>query len=297
MSAKFNVQNEDCRTDTSTDLKQKIIKYYDECFIDYRLFWLDSKNLAMHYGYWDEDTKTHSDSLLHMNRAVAKKLDIKPGSKILDAGCGIGGSSIWLASNFDVEVTGISLAASQIKKAEQYAKQKGVADRVTFRAADYTNTPFEDESFDIVWGLESICYAVQKKDFVQEAHRVLKPGGQIMVADGFAFKTDFTEEEGKYVQAFLDGCVVPNLATVEEFRKAMEGTGFKGIQYEDITAKVMRSSDVLHQKSIMTYPIEKILGWVGIRTSTQTGNYYAASHQNEIFKRGLAGYSIFSAMK
>ncbi len=297
MSAKFNVQNEDSRTDTSTDLKQKIIKYYDECFIDYRLFWLDSKNLAMHYGYWDEDTKNHSDSLLHMNRALGRKLDIKPGSKVLDAGCGIGGSSIWLAKNFDVEVTGITLTASQVGRAESYAKQKGVADRVTFREADYTNTPFEDESFDIVWGLESICYAVQKKDFVKEAYRVLKPGGQIVVADGFAFKTDFTEEEGKYVQAFLDGCVVPNLATVEEFRKAMQETQFNGIEYEDITGKVMRSSEVLHKKSIMTYPIEKILGWVGIRTATQTGNYYAASHQNEIFKRGLAGYGIFNAVK
>lgn len=292
-----NRQNQDSRTDTSTDLKQKIVKYYDECFIDYRLFWLDSKNLAMHYGYWDEDTRTHSDSLLHMNRAVSRAINIEPGARILDAGCGIGGSSIWLAKNFDVHVTGITLTASQVPRAEKYARYRGVGDRVNFLEADYCETPFADESFDIVWGLESICYAVRKQSFVEEAYRLLRPGGQLVVADGFAFKTDFTPEEGRYVQAFLDGCVVPNLATLEEFSNAMQACRFHDIRYTDITDNVMPSSDVLHQKSILTYPIEKILGWLKIRTPTQTGNYYAAKNQHEIFRRGLAGYGIFSAKK
>ncbi len=297
MSAKLNENNKDCRSDNSSDLKQKIIQYYDECFIDYRLFWLDSKNLAMHYGYWDEDTKNHSESLTHMNRALGRSIPIKAGDKILDAGCGIGGSSIWLAKNFDVQVTGITLTASQVDRARQYAKKNGVADKIEFKEADYCNTPFEDESFDVVWGLESICYALDKADFIREAYRVLRKGGQFVVADGFAWKTEFTEEEWPYVQAFLDGCVVPNLATVDEFRNAMENCQFRDIQYTDITKQVLPSSETLYKKSKMTYPIEKILGWLKIRTPLQTGNYYAAQNQYQIFQQGLAGYGIFNAQK
>ncbi len=291
------MQRKDCRSNTDTDLKQKIINYYDECFVDYRLFWLDSKNLAMHYGYWDEDTKNHSESLLHMNRAVAAKVPFKPGDKVLDAGCGVGGSSIWLAQNFDVEVTGITLTASQIPKAEAYARKKGVADKVTFKEADYTQTPFADETFDVVWGLESICYAVNKADFVREAYRVLKKGGHIVVADGFANKDDFTADEWRYVQAFLDGCVVPNLATVNEFRSAMESSNFNDVEYTDITPQVLPSSEVLYKKSILTFPIEKMLGWLRIRTAAQTANYYAAKNQYQIFQQELAGYGIFNAQK
>ncbi len=297
MSTKILEQKTDCRTDAGDDLKQKIIKYYDDCFIDYRLFWLDSQNLAMHYGFWDEDTTTHSESLIHMNRALSQAIDIKPGSKILDAGCGVGGSSIWLAKNFDVHVTGISLTASQVVRAREYAKKKGVADQVEFKEADYCNTPFADESFDIVWGLESICYAVNKQDFVAEAYRVLRKGGQIVVADGFANKTEFTPEEWEYVVAFLDGCVVPNFATVTEFQSAMENCQFNGINYRDITKEVLPSSEVLYKKSQLTYPIEKILGWLKIRTPSQTANYYAAKSQYQIFKQGLAGYGIFSGTK
>lgn len=297
MSANSTMSNKDCRTDANSDLSQKIIKYYDECFIDYRLFWLDSKNLAMHYGYWDKDTKTHSESLLHMNRALSRKITIKPGDKILDAGCGIGGSSIWLAKNYDVEITAITLTASQVDRAREYAKKNGVADQIEFKEADYCHTPFADESFDIVWGLESICYAVDKQDFIKEAYRVLRKGGQFIVADGFALKDDFTAEEWPFIQAFLDGCVVPNLATVGVFRNAMENCHFNDIQYTDITKEVMPSSEVLYKKSLMTYPIEKILGWLKIRTSTQTGNYYAANSQYQIFKQGLCGYGIFNARK
>lgn len=297
MSANSSMSKKDCRTDTGSDLSQKIIKYYDECFIDYRIFWLDTKNLAMHYGYWDKDTKNHSESLLHMNRALSKKLTIKPGDKILDAGCGIGGSSIWLAKHFDVEITAITLTASQVERAQDYAKKNGVEDQIEFKEADYCNTPFADETFDIVWGLESICYAVDKQDFVKEAYRVLRKGGQIVVADGFALKDDFTPEEWGYIQAFLDGCVVPNLATVDVFKGAMESCQFQDIAYTDITKEVMPSSEVLYRKSLLTYPVEIMLRWLKIRTASQTANYYAANSQYQIFKQGLCGYGIFNAIK
>jgi cyclopropane fatty-acyl-phospholipid synthase-like methyltransferase len=57
------------------------------------------KNLALHYGYWDKKTLSHTQSLLNKNQKLYDAAGIKPVDKVLDAGCGIGGSSIWMAKN------------------------------------------------------------------------------------------------------------------------------------------------------------------------------------------------------
>ena len=72
--------------------RQMIARYYRECWLDYRFFWINRKNLGMHFGYWDETTRTHAQSLLRTNEVMADAVDIGPGDRVLDAGCGVGGS-------------------------------------------------------------------------------------------------------------------------------------------------------------------------------------------------------------
>lgn len=76
---------------------------------------------------------------------------------MLDAGCGVGGSSIFLASTLGCRVTGITLSEREVEQATDNAKQKGVAALVDFKAMNYCATNFPDTSFDVVWGCESIC--------------------------------------------------------------------------------------------------------------------------------------------
>src|SRR6266568_4985056 len=86
----------------------RIRDYYDETWLDYRMLWLNPQNIAIHFGYWDERTRGHGESLLNMNRVLASQIGIRTGQRILDAGCGVGGSSIWLAQTYGVEVVGIT---------------------------------------------------------------------------------------------------------------------------------------------------------------------------------------------
>jgi tocopherol O-methyltransferase len=74
---------------------QDIADYYDQTEIHYRRAWDLEASLAMHYGYWKEDTSSFRESLQHMNEALAHMADIKRDDKVLDAGCGVGGSSIF----------------------------------------------------------------------------------------------------------------------------------------------------------------------------------------------------------
>ncbi len=71
------------------------------------------------------------------------------------------------------------------RKATAYANELNLAKRVKFEQTNYLNTGYPAESFDLVWAIESVCYANNKKEFLQEAFRLLKKGGRLIVADFF----------------------------------------------------------------------------------------------------------------
>jgi len=287
----------DHRTNIRDDLRSDIADYYDQSYWDYRTSWLNSKNLAIHYGYWSDSTQSHSDSLLEMNEVLAGQLDLKPGDHVLDAGCGIGGSSIWLAENFGVKVTGITISPTQVEQANKNAKKRGVDHLVKFQLEDYTKTSFDDESFDHVWGLESICYALKKSDFVKEAYRVLKKGGGFAVADGFANKHEVTEKEWRHVLKVLNGWAMPNMSMPIEFEGFMRESGFSDVYYRDITENTLPSSKRLYYTALLTFPMEKIMSWLRLRSSVQSGNFQACFGQYHVLHEGIGCYGLFSARK
>ena len=157
--------------------------YYDETWHDYRWLWLNPSNYAIHFGYWDDRTRKHADALNRLNAALAERIGIQHGARILDAGCGVGGSAIWLAETFAARVVGITPVASQVERARRFGVQRGVSDRVRFAKEDYLHTSFPDASFDVVWALESICHAADKAGFYREARRLLRPGGRLGIVE------------------------------------------------------------------------------------------------------------------
>jgi len=287
----------DYRTRATETLNEDIVRYYNECYWDYRTSWLDARNLAIHYGFWDEDTQTHSQSLLNMNRELAEMAQIRPGSRILDAGCGIGGSSLWLAEHYGARVTGITLGEAQVELAGKNAAKRNLSELANFRVADFCATPFDSETFDVVWGIESICHALDKRAFVEEAVRILKPGGRLVCADGYALKREFNEGEWQIVTTCLNGWQIPNLATPDEFRAYLEESGFGEIRFRDATANIMPSSQRLYQTALLTYPMQKLMAWTRLRTPAQSGNFYTALNQYRIFRDGLGCYGIFCTVK
>ncbi|HLI56373.1 MAG TPA: class I SAM-dependent methyltransferase, partial [Actinomycetota bacterium] len=163
------------------DYVDPIVKYYDGTWFDYRVVWM--RNLGMHWGYWDDATRTHAESLTNMSRVLAERAAIKPGMRVLDAGCGVGGPALWLAASYGVNVVGVTLSEVQLGRARKYAAKRGLEHLVRFEIADFTKLPYDDASFDIVWAQESVCHvpAAGKQAFLREACRVLKPGGSMLM--------------------------------------------------------------------------------------------------------------------
>ncbi|MGH8497426.1 MAG: SAM-dependent methyltransferase [Methylococcales bacterium] len=289
--------NRDYRTLTTENLREDIVSYYDSCYWDYRFAWANARNLALHYGYWDSDTRGHSDSLLKMNKVLAEQIGISESDYILDAGCGLGGSAIWLAENYNARVLGITLSENQVEHAERFAKKRGVSEHVKFQSEDFCQTSFDDASFDVVWGLESVCYAVHKEAFVKEAYRLLKKGGRLVIADGFAKRREFTDDEWKLIVICLNGWSVPNLATPDEMKGYARDSGFTSIVYQDISNHTLRSAKHMYGTALINYPLQKISRLLRLRTEVQNANYLAGFYQYHLLKSGVSGYGIISAIK
>src|SRR5215203_4913022 len=115
-----------------TNYHKNIVDYYEESENAYKDSWDLNNSLAIHYGYWDDKMKSFPQSLSRMNEVMTEVAKIKFTDVVLDAGCGIGGSSIFLAEKIGCHVTGISLSKKQINKAKELAIEKKVETNVDF---------------------------------------------------------------------------------------------------------------------------------------------------------------------
>jgi tocopherol O-methyltransferase len=283
---------------STSDLKADATRHYDECYRDYLFAWCNSDNLALHYGYWDDQSPYRQhQALLNKNQVLYERAGIKADYRVLDAGCGIGGSSIWMAKHHRNRVTGITISAKQAAYARRHAQRHGVGELADFEVADFCATPFADASFDVVWALESSCHALNKADFLREAWRLLKPGGRIVVCDGFLLQRQFSDSQWQAVLICLNGWAVPNLCARDEFYSLLENQGFNDIACHDITAQTLPSADYMYKVAKRLQPVQKLSQWLGLRTEAQTANYLVGLAQHQLFDEKLTEYLIFTADK
>ena len=277
--------------------KSQIINYYDSCEIDYRWLWDLKNSRAMHYGYWDSGVRTLGQALLRQNEIMIERAGITAADHVLDAGCGVGGSSLFLARTPGCQVTGISISARQIERARQYARDEDLAERARFEERDFTNTGFADGEFSVVWAVESVCHAADKLDFLREAFRVLRPGGRLILCDGFASREDYRPDEKQIMQRWVNGWAVESLDHPAAFSSAAEAVGFTNINYENITEFILPSSRRLYRLAAPSYFFGRIAEVLRIRSRTQTGNIVAARDQYRALRRELWEYGMFYAEK
>ncbi len=280
-----------------TDYHQKIIDYYRDTENAYKDSWDLNNSLSIHYGYWDTQVKSFPQSLLRMNEVMMEAAVIKSTDKVLDAGCGVGGSSIFMASVLGCKVTGITLSERQVELATVNAKKKEIQSLVDFKTMNYCATDFPDDSFDVVWGCESICYADNKEQFIKEAYRLLKPGGRLVVADGFV--TDFVNNDKPVIRQWLDGWQVNYLETPARFESFMQQAGFKNINYRNISKEAAHSSRRLYKFYFLAslYLLWKKINFSKPATTNQKMNIKACKFQYKGMKSGLWQYGLITGNK
>src|ERR1700733_4374203 len=164
-------------------------RYYEEAGPDYAAW---SPHFNMHFGFfrWGMNPFRREPMLEQMNHEIQHRLhlDSDRPARVLDMGCGLGATLRNFAHHFPKsDLNGITLVPWQLEQGCQLNRSCPEGRAITLTLGDYEHTSEPSQSFDAVYAIESSCYAhgANKSAFLQEAHRLLRPGGSIVVADGF----------------------------------------------------------------------------------------------------------------
>jgi cyclopropane fatty-acyl-phospholipid synthase-like methyltransferase len=237
-----------------SEAQAAVVRYYAEATQDYRA-WSPSYN--MHFGYFRAGLNPLrlEPMLEEMTRQVLARLQLASQGtpRLLDAGCGMGAAARTIATLApQARIDGITLVPWQVEHARELVEQRGLTERVQIRVNDYTHSDYGTATFDGVYAIESACHAGgdDKRDFLREAARVLKPGARLVVADGFLLHT-------RPMNPFLRFChrqvarnwAVERFAVLDRFVRCLEQQGFRDVKVEDISLRIAPS--VMHIPAVM----------------------------------------------
>lgn len=160
-------------------------------------------------------------------------LDLKPGQKVLDVGCGIGGGDFYMAENYDVHVLGIDLSINMVSFAIERAIGRKCS--VEFEVADCTTKDYPENSFDVIYSRDTILHIQDKPALFRSFFKWLKPGGKVLISDYCKNPGKPSEEFAAYIkQRGYD------LHDVKAYGKMLEDAGFHDVIAEDRTEQFLR---------------------------------------------------------
>lgn len=205
----------------------------------------------VHWGYWPDPkrAKGSAEDFAKAAEALSKRVyqaaGVRGGQKVLDAGCGFGGTLASLNENFDaMDLTGLNIDPRQIARAEKKVRARD-GNALRFVEGNACSMPFPDASFDAVTAVECIFHFPSRRDFFAEVLRVLKPGGKLAISDFLPlrlFRRYTSSESVKKMIAPLFGPMQMD-HTLEDYRRLAKTGGFETLVEEDIT-----------RNTIPTYP-------------------------------------------
>ena len=172
-----------------TSVEHEIQEFYENLWSEPTRIHRTDENviLGWHFGFYNEETQTIHDAMHNMNFYLEKLLELPhDAATILDCGSGIGYTSIYLAKKYPhCMFHGITLTSNELNIA-QNLQRKNKVKNVFFRQASYMHSDFDDDFFDRIFALESVIYAPNKKKFLLEIYRLLKPEGKMIIIDMFS---------------------------------------------------------------------------------------------------------------
>ncbi len=234
----------------------------------------------MHYGFWEKGTINRQQAIENENNAVIQYGRIQKGDQVLDVGCGVGGTAIYIAKKMRAHVTGITLDPHQVQLAKLYARNSGVEKYTKFQVMDFMHLILPSNHFDVIYGIESVCYAYPKVTFLRGILRALKPGGRLVIMDGYATRKPKNEEESSILRQIEQHYVLAPVVTGEELEREMKMCGFT--QVKKISKKKETGPSVRYFAKLasLVLPISSIL------------NLFPNEHIRAIHRNSLATWNV-----
>jgi N-methyltransferase StaMA len=178
---------------------------------------------SIHVGYWhsDEDQAPLLEAINQCTDVVVGKLGLRPGERLLDVGCGVAVPAIRLAQRTDADIVGLTNSKWQVREGNRRVREAGLPGQVRLEYGDAADLPYPDASFDAVLALQSLQHAQDRKQWLDEMFRVLRPGGRLVIAD-FMEEIPLSAQEGEILQR--EGMEIP--LPIARITGGLAGSGF-----------------------------------------------------------------------
>ena len=220
-------------------LRSGIANFYDRSSRLWERMWGEH----MHHGYYPNgEKKNHKQAQVDMVDGVLAwaGVDEQKPTSVLDVGCGIGGSTRHIVRKYGCTGRGITLSPVQAGRAQQLSDEQGLGDKLGFQVADALRMPFADDSFDLVWSLESGEHMPDKRQFVSELTRVVKPGGRVIIVtwchrDLEAGEAGLRPREERLLRTINRAFYLPRWCSVADYVGLARDFGLRGVRTADWT--------------------------------------------------------------
>lgn len=217
--------------------------YYDQntsFFLTFRRALLRTgKAENIHRSLWTDGAKTLDEALNVINEYTLKEIEsvVPSHAQIADLGCGVGASLIYIQPRLQepASALGLTLSPMQARLACQFARSAGLEQQIHFLEGDFCSIPLATASQDAIYSVEAVVHAQEPERYFQEASRLLKAGGKLILVDDYQVPRSLSENECRWLEAFIEGWHVPGVVTVEGARIFAEKYQLHLVKNEDLT--------------------------------------------------------------
>jgi tocopherol O-methyltransferase len=256
--------------------KHKIIEHYDVASPYYYSLWGEH----LHHGYWVRGDESKETAQIQLIEHLAQLANIKVGSRILDIGCGFGGSSLYLTKKYGASATGITISPVQVKMAKEAAAKKNLD--ASFLLMDAEDMQFA-QPFDLLWSVESISHYQDPRKFFASAVKFLKPGGCFALTDWFHKENLSPAEKREFIEPIEEGMMV-ELRGMDDYSHFLVSSGLDVVHRQDLTLNCAKSwdlgLDIIKDKTFWSLALKLGAGFVtylkafhAVRAGFASGNF------------------------
>lgn len=224
----------------------EVAEYYDRNTRRFLLVGRAGESYAIHRQLWGPGVDTPAEAAAHVNHLLVREIEVHcaaPPVRVLDLGCGVGGTVFHLARALPAcRVTGITISPRQVEMARGLAARQGLSSRCDFRLGDFTALPEAPpgDAAEVAVAVESFVHAPRREDFMAVAAGQLAEGGLLLVVDDFlaAEEERLPPAMRREVALFRKGWRVPGLCTPEALKASARVAGLAPLDSLDLTGLI-----------------------------------------------------------